>query len=255
MSQKQNTFFIGKVLHHCHELHSTNEFALDLIAKNNPIEGTVVTADFQTAGRGQLNNSWESAAGQNLLISIILFPHFLTPKHQFILNQVVSLGLNDCVGQFVSKKVTIKWSNDCYIENKKVAGVLIQNSLTSKMIQSSVIGIGLNVNQQLFTSNAPNPTSFSLEMNQQFELANIRDTLCYFIEKWYLKLKAGHRDLIQKKYIESLYLYQKNTLYRDTNGVVFNGVVQGVDDIGRLLIQTNQGLKRYSFKEVQFLHG
>ena len=146
----KHTLFVGKVIHHFEQLPSTNEYATDFITKNKPSEGTVISASNQTAGRGQHDSIWESTANQNLTLSIVFYPTFLLPKHQFWLSQAIALGVRDFIAMNTNKKVFIKWANDIYIEHKKVAGILIQNSISGTAIMNSTVGIGININQSEF---------------------------------------------------------------------------------------------------------
>ncbi|MCB0573965.1 MAG: biotin--[acetyl-CoA-carboxylase] ligase, partial [Saprospiraceae bacterium] len=181
-----NTLFIGKVYHRFDQLPSTNDHAAELIAKSTPPEGTVIRAASQTAGRGQFGSRWESAAGKNLTLSVILYPDWLEAGAQFHLSMATALALHDTVYSIVQNlpdesllkagepstvyrlpstvhrppsTVKIKWPNDLYLGDRKAAGILIQNSLSGAHLQSSILGIGLNVNQPEFDPSLPNPGS------------------------------------------------------------------------------------------------
>lgn len=253
MNQENNTFFVGKVLKKFTELDSTNQQALHLLATSKPIEGTTICAAIQKAGRGQQNSPWESAPFQNLTLSIILYPKFLLARQQFLFNQAIALGVYDCVSSYIDARVTVKWSNDVYIFHKKIAGLLIQNTLSGTSIRSSVVGIGLNVNQTNFLSDAPNPTSFALEENATFSLNDIQQSLFFHIEKWYLQLRAGQHERIKQTYLNRLYLYQKKAFFRDANNQKFEGTIVGIDTIGKLLVLVNGTTKAFGFKEIKFL--
>ncbi len=253
MIQENNTIFIGKVLLDYQELDSTNEFALHLMAQQKLAAGTVVLAQQQSAGRGQRGSSWESAPFQNLTLSIVLYPKFLLVREQFLLNQVISLGVRDCVQYFLNKKVQVKWSNDIYVGHKKIAGILIQNTISSTSIQSSVIGIGLNVNQTAFISGAPNPTSLGLEAKTRFDLVEVREKLFSCIEKWYLQLKAGKKEFINTSYLQHLYLFQQESIFQDVEGKRFKGTIVGINELGMLKIATPKGVFLYNFKEIKFI--
>ena len=253
MNQENNTFFVGKVLQNYQELTSTNQFALNLLATSKPIEGTVISTHTQTGGRGQAGNTWESAAGMNLTLSIILYPTFLLARHQFLLNQAVSLGVLDSLRPFLDAGLSVKWSNDIYIFNKKLAGILIQNTLSGAYMQSSVVGIGLNVNQTEFLSDAPNPSSLALETQNLFHLSEIRQSLFYHIEKWYLHLRASKYDLIRSTYLDNLYLLNKKARFERPNGQQFEGMISGIHPTGKLIIYHGNELEAFGFKEVKFI--
>ena len=254
MSTNNNTLFIGKVLLELEEVDSTNSYAMNLLSKNKPSEGTVISAWNQTNGRGQIGSNWDSEAGKNITISLILYPTFLPIKQQFILNQAMSLGVFDFISRFINTEVKIKWPNDIVVKDKKIAGTLIQNILSSNHFQTSIIGIGVNVNQTFFRSNLPNPTSLKLETKSESDLQNLINLLCSNIEKRYLQLRADHFSIIQKEYLSNLYRYQEDAIYqRMDNDNVFSGKIIGVDESGKLLIDHRRGQSSFSVKEVKFL--
>ena len=248
-----NTLFVGKALYEFDALDSTNQFALDLLAKEKPVEGTIVLTHDQYGGRGQLNNKWESEPQKNLTFTTILFPKFLLARKQFLLNQVVSLSVFDTLNNYISEGLTIKWPNDIYVYNKKITGILIQNSLQGSTLQSSIIGIGLNVNQKQFLSDAPNPTSLALEIGEEIVLGKILVEFCQYLEKNYLQLKTGQTDLIQQRYLNNLFRLGQNYHFSRKDGTIFKGEIRGVTDIGKLIIKTANGEEAFAFKEVGYV--
>ena len=176
-----NTLFIGQSLHHLVETDSTNSYAIHLLAKSAPADGTVIIADYQRAGRGQFDRTWQSEAGENLLVSLILYPGFVAPSRQFVLTQAISIGVAEALNQLCTQSVSVKWPNDLYIGRKKVAGMLIQTALGQQKMQYAVVGIGLNVNQLIFPSSLPNPTSLAIEAKQSFDLALVLTTILEYI--------------------------------------------------------------------------
>ncbi len=251
--QRFNTLFIGKVLQHFPQLASTNAHAQELLSKTKPAEGTVISAFHQYDGRGQIGSKWESEAGKNLTLSIILYPTFLAARLQFQLNQLVSLSLFDLVSEHIPGRVSIKWPNDIYVGDKKIAGILIQNTVFKEYLSSSVIGIGLNVNQSQFLTNPPNPTSFNLETNRTFELGDVSEELYYRLEKRYLALKFGKSAEMQEDYISRLYRFRNEAVYARPDSTTFNGTITGIDERGRLLVETGCGLKAFDLKEIKFV--
>lgn len=254
MTYIKNTLFIGKVLIHIPSITSTNTYAIDLLSKSNPTEGTVITTDNQTAGRGQIGSLWESEAYKNITMSVILYPKFLNVQEQFNLHKISSIALfnlvKDCLGK---ENLKIKWPNDLYMKNSKLAGILIQNSLKSQLIQSTVIGIGLNVNQTQFHSNAPNPGSLSTFAGENFSLKTLIADLCFYLEKAYLNLKNGDRSTLDDQYTQNLYKYMEWAEFRDFHDKEFKGRIIGVDKLGRLQIETKDEIKQFNFKEVKFI--
>ena len=144
------------------ETHSTSNYLLELCQQSvQPLEEfTTVTASFQTAGKGQRGNSWESEAGKNLLFSFVLYPKFLEARQQFLLSQFVSLAIKEELESII-KEISIKWPNDIYWREKKLCGILIEHQLCRSHIERTICGIGVNINQALFRSNAPNPVSLN----------------------------------------------------------------------------------------------
>jgi len=242
-----NTLFIGKELHNFPSLSSTNTYATQLLSKSNPVEGTVILTYNQTAGRGQIGSKWESAPDKNVSMSIVLYPKFLAACEQFNLNAAVSLAIFDAVSLYV-KDVKVKWPNDIYIGKKKVAGILIQNTLAGRNIQSSVVGIGLNVNQIEFTSDAPNPTSLKLETEKDIDLNKIVQEIARALEKRYLQLKSGKTKDIRREYILHLYRFGKPFTFQREDETYFTGIITGISSLGKLVIDTETGEEEFGLK-------
>lgn len=145
---------IGSKIVFIKNLPSTNTYAVSLLKEGDIPEGTIIYTNFQASGRGQMGNTWESEDGKNLLISIIIFPKMIKPAKQFIISKTVSLGIYDFLRRHINN-VLIKWPNDIYVNNDKIAGILIENSLLNDEIESTIVGIGINVNQQKFLCRLP----------------------------------------------------------------------------------------------------
>lgn len=253
--QYLTTLFIGKQFQEFETLPSTNIYATDLLSKSKPPEGTVILTHNQTAGRGQIGSKWESEPDKNVSISIILYPKFLNVQHQFDLNIITALAVAEVVRSFIpqkEKKIKVKWANDIYVGKKKVAGILIQNSLSGNLISSSVIGIGLNVNQLEFNPELPNPTSLSLDAGQTFDLPKVVAQICNVMEQYYLKLKSGNRVLLRAEYLTQLYQIEKVATYQRADGSYFTGILRGITDIGKLIIETEDDVEHFGLKEVHF---
>lgn len=251
--QRFNTLFIGKVLHHYPQLASTNAHALSLLSSSKPAEGTVISAFYQYDGRGQIGSKWESEAGSNITVSVILYPAFLPARLQFHLNQAVSLAVYDLVSSHLSGKVTVKWPNDIYVADNKIAGILIQNTVAGEFINASIIGIGINVKQKIFLSNAPNPTSFQLETQKVFDLDEIKAELYFRLEKRYLALRFGQTTRLEKDYQNALYRHMEQAEFLLNDGTTFSGHITGVDSTGKLLIDTGNEVRSFDFKQIKFI--
>ena len=251
-----NTLFVGKVFLNFDTLPSTNEYALDLLAKNKPSEGTVISALHQTAGRGQYGSSWDSEGGKAITLSVIFRPIFLNISQQFDLNIAVALAVHDIIRKNAPDvDLHIKWPNDIYIGNKKLGGILIQNAISNKKIASSVVGIGLNINQMQFSSKLPNPTSFLLSTGREHDRDTLIQDLCTSLETRYLQLKAGKIQDLKNDYYQTLYNFQIPAKYERANGEQFVGVITGISPEGRLCVRNEGGVEEYfGFKEIKVVY-
>ena len=251
--QALQTLFIGQQFIELDEVDSTNNYASALINELKPTEGTVVLSYNQKSGKGQRDAYWESKPNSNLTFSIIFYPHFLEPKNQFLLNQVVSLGVCDYAKFVLENEIKIKWPNDIYHKDKKLAGILIENSIRSNQIISSVIGIGLNINQTIFVTDPPNPISFKMITNKNYDLGKCLSELCGFLESRYLQLKAGKLDLLKKDYLNSLYRYNEFKSYLH-NHKKFKAKIISVAEGGKLVLEKENGeTANFDFKEISFV--
>lgn len=237
------------------ETDSTNRYLAALCEEQQVAELTTVTAEFQTAGKGQRGNSWESAPGANLLFSTVLYPRFLAARQQFVLSQLVALSIKEALDAYLSD-VSIKWPNDIYCGERKICGILIENDLQGSQIGRCIIGVGLNVNQEQFLSDAPNPVS----LRQLTAREHDRRTLLADILR---RLQQGYRLLahdtptasasLSARYAAALFRREGYHRYTDASGPFLARVV-GVEADGRFLLQDDSGrLRSYLFKEVQYL--
>lgn len=244
--------YIGATSIFLESVDSTNSYAQELIAKNNPSEGTAITTGFQTHGRGQIGRIWLGDPDKNIYTSIILKPTFITPSEQFLLNMAVSVALNKFCSETLNEMTTIKWPNDIYIGNRKVCGTLIQCTLLGNSINYGIIGIGINVNQETFQRDLPNPTSFYIEKGQFFDLNILNQRLYNHLEYWYEKLKHGDIDLIRSTYKTSIYKLNEQTSFT-AEGTFFNGEILGVGQQGRLIIKANGEIKTFNQHEIKMI--
>jgi len=241
------------ILHQYNYLDSTNEEALRLISDEKAGEGMVLRAHEQTRGRGTGENSWESEPGKNLTFSVILQPRFLEPSRQFALTEMISLALFDVTEcRFGCEFLHIKWPNDLYFNNKKLAGVLVQNRIKANQLDFSVIGVGLNVNQKKFFSDAPNPASLIHFSKKEESLSCLLDEILEQLGYYYEKIKADTKSL-DDLYLQKLYRMGEWAKYSDEAGI-FMAKITGINRYGQLLMTDRQGnLRVYGFKEVKFL--
>lgn len=234
------------------ETESTNNYANQLLLTKAAIEGTVVMTQFQTKGKGQQGNSWESEPGKNLLASYILQPKFLNAALQFYLSKTVSLALTDLLTEG-NIEVSIKWPNDIYTGNKKIAGILIENSIVGSNLHSAIAGVGLNLNQTDFISGAPNPVSLTQLTGKDYNVEIIAEKLWEKLEIRYNQLKSGDFSSIDSAYLNRLFRYQTWAFYAK-QGEVFEARITGTGQFGQLILEQKDGTKtEYLFKEVEFV--
>ena len=220
---------------------------------------SVLSALSQTSGRGQMGNVWLSETGSNLTFSIILKLDDGPMKRiqaydQFAISEIAALALSDYLNS-LDIPAMIKWPNDIYVHDKKICGILIENMIRGEWLSGSVIGIGLNVNQDAFDPSLPNPTSMCLETSRKYNIREcLEDFMHIFTEYYerYLNIKGGLNRL------RTLYLAQmwhKGEPYRyRADGNEFTGIIRGISDIGRLVIETEKGeLKEFAFKEIEYV--
>lgn len=243
------TLFLGKNLIFMPECHSTNDLALKLCQKPEWMEGTLVITNNQTAGRGQRGNNWIAAPGENLTFSFLIKPGVITVREQFYLNLFVSLGIRDYLTRLTDTKVQIKWPNDILVNDKKICGILIENQLGGDAINASVIGIGLNINQQHF--NIDTATSLKLLTGNQYELSDELGMLLQHIEWRYMQMKERKFGLLLADYLDCLHRRNENHLYSSA-GEQFEGTISGIDEVGRLKVKVGDKEQIFDVKGIQY---
>jgi len=243
---------IGSKILRFEELPSTNTHAAMLIRQGEEPEGTIVSSAFQTMGRGQSGNSWVSEAGKNLLFSIIQYPASVSPEDQFSISIAISLGICDFLDRNISGS-KIKWPNDIYLHNDKIAGVLIENSIMGENIESCVAGIGININQEVFPGSLTNPISIRLASGREFDTGTSLKQLLGDLDLRYKELLYGDREMQRKNYISRLYRLNEyhRFIVRDSE---FTASIRGISRSGLLLIEKKDGkMEEYSFKEIKYV--
>ena len=239
---------------HFDEINSTNVWLYDKMAENADISDMVAVAAHQTAGRGMDKNRWESEAGKNLLFSIALNVNFLEAENQFKISQTVSVAIVETLSQYAdNQQLFMKWPNDIDCGDKKLVGMLIQNTIEGQMMGLSIIGIGLNVNQLQFSKDIPNPISLKMITGKDFDLENLLNSLITNIKNAVESLRfEKNREDINSKYISKLYRYQKWAEFVYQNQVK-TLIITGFDKYGRLLLHDKEGAEIVcDVKELQF---
>lgn len=237
---------------HIDETNSTNSYLQTLCNQQSVEELTTVITDFQTAGRGQRGNSWESEAGKNLLFSFVIFPKFLEARWQFLISQIISLAIKEELDTY-TPDISIKWPNDIYWKEKKICGMLIENDLMGKQINQSIAGIGININQETFVSSAPNPVSLLQITQKEHDILTILRNIMLRVQDYYMLLQKDHVELITNRYEKSLFRKEGLHRYRDANGIFLARIIQ-IEPEGRLILEDEGQKKRdYMFKEVEYI--
>ena len=251
------------------ETTSTNGYAKTLPEDENH-EPTLVTAEFQTAGRGAGTNTWESERSQNLLFSLIAYPQRLQANQMFALSEVTALAIRDALvaqcsmfnvqcstipSSFggVGGGFSIKWPNDIYYTDKKAVGMLIENDLRGRLVSRSIIGVGVNINQTRFVSDAPNPISLAQILNMEVNRDQVLESILHQFSHYYGMMEREQFTELHNLYMQ--YLYRRNALhtYADVTGT-FQAKVIDVEPTGHLVLECQNGeQRRYDFKEVRFI--
>ena len=255
-----STLFTGHHLIELDEVDSTNTYALQLLSQNQDDltllpEGTLITANQQHSGRGQRGSGWKSEPGKNLTLSFIFYPQFIAAEKAFLLSQAISLGVYDFVKGELGAGTSIKWPNDIYFRDLKIAGILIENQIRSTRIQTMVAGIGINVNQAAFPADLPNASSFTIVKEESFDLKVCIQKLSICIEARYLALKSGTTQSIQEDYHKALFRLGEFHRY-NIEGTIILAKIIGLSPEGKLMLEMVDGKRSaYGNKEVQFVIG
>ena len=221
------------------KIDSTNKYLQNLLDEGADIIDNVVVADFQSLGKGQGSNVWESESGKNLLFSIALDMSYLKAENQFLLTQMVSVAMIDVLKKYLSEEsLFIKWPNDIYFNDKKIAGILIKNEIKGMMLGTSIIGIGLNVNQESFDENLPNPISMKMITGENYDLESLLNDICNELRVMsYEQYRNAHSSqLTAHSYIKYLYRYRQWSFY-EHEGSVKEMMIIGYDQFGRLILK------------------
>lgn len=233
------------------QLTSTNEYAWELAFENAP-EWTVAVADFQTKGKGQGKNVWESNYRENLSFSVILYPENFDATDMFYISKAVSLALCEALSVH-HIEASVKWPNDIYVGDQKIAGILIEQSVMNHKVLHSIIGIGLNVNQNRFSDWIPNPVSMNQLLGKEISLEFLLHDILIHQHDYMDKLRARQFDSIDRLYMNRLYRKNGFHVFQE-NGKEFEAQILGVEPKGGLILADRNGTKKtFQFKEVEFI--
>ena len=232
---------------------STNSYIKNLANKKALENYTVVLAEHQILGRGQVGTTWVSETGKNLTFSMLISLEDLRIENQFYLSMAVSLGILEALKSNVKIPLMVKWPNDILADKDKVAGILIENILTGYYIKQSVIGIGLNVNQTTFPNHIGPATSLKNLTGKNYDRDELLMKIINSIQYYVKYLEDYKFDELKKLYLNSLYRFKKPMMYEDKEGLVFLGKIIDVDENGRLVIELeNETTRKFSLKEIKF---
>ncbi len=234
---------------------STNDEAQRQIQNGVAPKGDfVIRADFQTDGRGQRGNSWHSTNAQNLMFSYVFYPEKLEVQHQFMLSQAVATAVAQYIKQKGVDNVSIKWPNDIYIGMKKICGMLIENTVSGHYIKYSIIGVGVNINQDTFPDNLPNPTSLNLTTGKTYDLDHEFNILIDLIRQNLYSISRQNASSLTQQY-KSLMLGLDRTLIYRSGGKVFKGIIRDIDRHGYVTIEDADSsiIQSYAFNEVNLV--
>lgn len=236
------------MIHYFEHTTSTNDLARGADYRHMD----VVWAGSQSAGRGQRGHKWHSIEGENLTFSVVLEPHFLPIVEQFMLSEVVALALVDTLRNY-GLEARIKWTNDIYVGDYKIAGVLIEQMLATDHIARTIVGIGLNIQQTDFPDDLPNPTSMRLEGAEGCSPREVLEVFMLNLERWYSRLVDGDKDAISQRYNSLLYHRDEPHTYAYASGERFEATIRRVQPTGHLVVEHADGtISAYAFKEIEF---
>ena len=239
---------------------STNSFVRAMLQEEgtghvvsaDPLPGfTLVVADDQTKGRGQQGNAWETEKGKNLTFSLLCHPDFIIASRQFLLSQCMAVAVREALAHYV-EGVEVKWPNDIYVGDRKISGTLIECDLQGKHIVNCIIGVGININQTAFRSDAPNPTSLRLLTGHDHDREEVLSAIMAAFQHYYEWLQEGREEDLRLLYMQHLYRRTGMHHYSDVRGS-FMAEIAAVEPTGHIRLRFDTGqVVRYELKEVRF---
>jgi len=248
---KNYTMAVKRV--HLEELESTNRYLSELLKTGSQRDELIVVADYQRGGRGQGEHQWHSMPGENLLMSLLLFPAFLSASGQFHISRVASLALIDTLKRF-NLFPLIKWPNDILVHRRKVSGILIENGITGRNLSHTIIGIGLNLNQMEFPKFTVEATSLALETGIFCNRHELTDMVQESVMSRYRQLENGDISSLEADYLQHLFLLNQPGGF-SSRGEHFTGTIKGLSDQGELIVERDGALSTYGFQEIEYLKG
>jgi BirA family biotin operon repressor/biotin-[acetyl-CoA-carboxylase] ligase len=230
---------------------STNAYLAERVRNGTERKGVVVRADYQENGRGQSGRTWYSDPGMNLLVSFLLFPEFLSARDQFQLSRVASLALCDML-EGLGLETVIKWPNDILCGGRKIAGILVENGILGQSVSHTIIGIGLNLNQDHFPEFPMPATSVVMEGRPVTDPADASVKLVDTVSKRFMQLEKGEAGLLEKEYLKKLFMLNLPGRYL-LEGKEISGIIRGLSPYGELLLETGGAIAPCSFQQIGYI--
>ncbi|GGD26350.1 biotin--[acetyl-CoA-carboxylase] ligase [Hyunsoonleella pacifica] len=233
---------------------STNTFLKEMIGSQLVENFTVVTAKYQTKGKGQMGAIWTSEASKNLMFSTFVDISKLEIEYPFYISMATALALRHSLNAFLIPQLYIKWPNDILSQNKKICGVLIENVMKQGGINASIIGIGLNVNQTEFEK-LPNASSLKTIMGRTFNLDELLDSIILNMKRYFLKLENGDLKALKSEYESFLFRKDKPSTFKDDKGNLFSGYIKSIQDSGDLQVLIEDNVtKSFALKDITLMY-
>ncbi len=233
---------------------STNTYLKQLSSKNSVEDYTVVTANYQTKGRGQMGAAWDSEKAKNLMCSVFKECSNISLKNKFYISMVTSLAIVKTLQNFSVPKLRVKWPNDILSDNKKVCGILIENVIKNKKLEASIIGIGLNVNQTGFKY-LPNASSLKIITGTVFNTDELLQLIIKNLKYYFSILETGDLKILKNEYENLLFRKNKPSTFKDGKGLMFSGFIKGISNSGKLQVTLEDDIiKEFDLKEIQLLY-
>jgi BirA family biotin operon repressor/biotin-[acetyl-CoA-carboxylase] ligase len=242
---------IGSKLIYLSSVSSTNDYALELISEGSVKDGTVIFTDKQTKGKGQHNNSWFSEPGQNISLSVILHLNFIPANKIFVFNKAMALAIRSFLLSHIQSNVQIKWPNDIYASNRKISGMLIQNLISGKKIKQCILGIGININQEVFPDSLPQAVSLKQLTSKSYEIEILVLELLQHLESYFKLLKGGSFEKINRSFNKALYGNDVLSTFLLKNGEKIEASIHNVNQSGQIGLWSQGKLRYWNHGEIQ----
>ena len=230
---------------------STNLMVAEMLKHQKEDEVVVVLADYQESGKGQGANSWHSKHGENLLMSLLLFPAFLSASHQFQLSRLVSVAICEVLDS-QGTSPHIKWPNDIFSTKGKIAGILLEHGISGGSISHTIAGVGLNLNQREFPDFPQPASSLFLETGKKTRVQDMAEILVKGIMDKYQKLKEGEGHSLERDYLDRLFRLGDRSRFKVEAGEA-EGIIRGVNEFGELLVEREGQLRSYGHGEITLI--